>query len=209
MDTVALTMRMAKTDRGEWRDCIAQDWPEYLHAQDIHPVLVPNDPEECIPYLKGVRALILSGGDDIILRQPDDASDDPRALRDRTEYVLLQAAISRSLPVLGVCRGMQFINGFFGGSLRPIEGHVGIPHNISFNTDVPGGLFPSETMRVNSYHALGIADLGEGLKSFASAPDGSIEGVRHAEHRIVGVMWHPERPERQAGLVRRFIDFSR
>lgn len=191
-------MRMACSEYGEWRDCIAQDWMHYLSAQEIDPVLVPNHPETCTSYLENVSGLILSGGNDVVLSSREDTSDDPVAVRDRTELSLLDAAIEKGLPILGVCRGLQFLNIAFGGSNEPVADHVGPGHIATHHTihiDALQGqtLFEAGDLRVNSYHGTALAELGEGLKSFAESEDGLIEGVMHSSHNITGVMWHPER----------------
>jgi len=194
---VALTMRMTQDNHGEWRDAIAEDWTQYLHAQDLHEVLVPNDPEHCLSYLDNVSALIISGGDNILLSNLNEESDEPRTLRDRTEYTLLQAAIEKGILIFGVCRGLQLINMYFGGTLASIEEkgrHVATHHTVSIEKGKARTLFPVENMTVNSYHELKIATLGNGLHPFAKSDDSLIEGVHNEEHNLWAVMWHPERP---------------
>ena len=82
MKKIALTMRITESEfppspdglrraSGELRDSIAQDWPNFLHSIGIQAVLVPNDPNKCADYLKEAGALILTGGDDIILKNPN------------------------------------------------------------------------------------------------------------------------------------------
>jgi N5-(cytidine 5'-diphosphoramidyl)-L-glutamine hydrolase len=208
MSKIALSMRMVNSDYGEWRDAIAQDWTSYLHAQDIQPVHIPNDPAHCTKYLDGVSALILTGGDEIILTNPDEKSDDPRARRDLTEYALLKHAIEKNLPVLGVCRGIQFINTFFGGTLKKIEGHVATTHEVIITDNSIQSLFPQKNMSVNSFHDNSIDTLGKDLLPFATSNDGNIEGLVHSKYPIVGIMWHPERPEQQSNLISRFLKAS-
>jgi len=216
MDKIALTMRMMPTEYGEWRDAIAQDWANHLHPQNIQPVLVPNDPTKSPEYLKDVKALILSGGDDIVLKTPDDESDNPNAIRDKSEIAIFEAAMERGIPVLGICRGLQFINWYFGGTLEKMpdaSGHVAKYHDITV-TDAEGqNLIPEGTMNVNSFHQLDIAELGENLKIFAEDPNGVKEGIYHTEKDVTAILWHPERKfedekatEFHSNLIRRFID---
>ncbi len=194
MDKVAITMRMMPTEHGEWRDAIAQDWANVLLAQSVKPIFVPNNPEHCTRYLDEVKALILTGGDGIVLSEPNAESDDPLAIRDKTEVTLLSAAIERDIPILAVCRGLQLINWYFGGTLKKIESdivHVAKDHKVSITSEQD--LFPEGDMLVNSFHELGIDTLAEELEVFATAPDGVIEGVQHKGHKVMGIMWHPER----------------
>ena len=149
-----------------------------------------------------VAGLILSGGND--LSHLPGASNVSNA-RDRTEHALLALASRRRLPVLAVCRGMQMLNHFLGGNLRPVSGHVGCMHAVSaIGTDE---LFAAYG-EVNSFHNWGIssADLAPGLLARVQAEDGSIEAAVHETLPWIGVMWHPERPsantEQDTALIR-------
>jgi putative glutamine amidotransferase len=187
----------------EHRDGISHDWARWFDASGITPVLVPNvlhDPTRLLNELPGT-ALLLTGGDDI--------GDAPR---DRTERSLLRAAVERRLPVLGTCRGLQMINVFFGGTVarRRGDGHVATEHDIEV-IDNLGGLLPTGTFRVNSYHddcvlAAGLA--GE-LKAFALAAGGIVEGLYHPALPLAAVQWHPERRNPgealDGALVRRWL----
>ena len=109
------------------------------------------------------------------------------------------AAAGRGVPVLGVCRGFQFMNVHLGGGLSPVSGHVASYHAISSDT----GLFPE----VNSYHDYGIVadDLAPSLEVVATGPDGTVEAARHGTLPWIGVMWHPERERPFAELDRRLV----
>ncbi len=61
-------MRMVGSDYGEWRDALSHDLIDYVHRQGFEPVLIPNRPEICTEYIRDVAMLILSGGDNIILK---------------------------------------------------------------------------------------------------------------------------------------------
>ncbi|WP_461209886.1 gamma-glutamyl-gamma-aminobutyrate hydrolase family protein [Desulfocurvus sp. DL9XJH121] len=129
----------------------------------------------------GLEGLILSGGNDV--------GQCPR--RDATEGALLDTAMERGLPVLGVCRGLQFINTHLGGTVAscPDKGHVNTRHAVR---DPDSGAFLRE---VNSFHGLciGPQDLAPDLRPLACAPGGWVEAARHVRLPVAGVMWHPER----------------
>lgn len=190
MPKAALSMRMVQSEHSEWRDALSQDWIEYVNAQGVTPVAVPNDPGHCTQYLDGVDLLILTGGDNVNIK-PNEQSAMPQARRDQTEYALLTAAIEKNIPVLGVCHGMQLINVYFGGTIKPLglKEHVATEHTVTIkNSD----LFEEEVIIVNSYHNDGIETLGKDLHVWAKAGD-VIEGVKHNSLPITGLMWHPER----------------
>ena len=86
--------------------------------------------------------------------------------RDNFELKLLQFAHERSIPILGVCRGMQILNKFYGGTLEKIEGHVNRSHKIS--SDIGNS-------EVNSYHNFAVcsSDLSKKFKVWAKSTTAS------------------------------------
>ena len=171
----------------ERRDAISHDWSRFFSAHGILPVPVPNaldHPVDLLDQLPGV-GLLLTGGDDL-----------GEAPRDRTERQLLEAAVERHLPVFGTCRGLQMINLAFGGEVarRHGEGHVARNHAIEV-TDSLDGVLLTGRFQVNSFHndCVLAEGLAAGLRAFAMAPGGIVEGLYHPELPITAVQWHPER----------------
>ena len=113
-------------------------------------------------------------------------------MRDNTEKEIISYSIKKNLPIIGICRGMQVLNLNFNGKIRFNEAinHSGIKHEIQFKEK-------QKKLLINSYHNNLIKnkdDLGDNLKSIAiSSNDKSIEGFKHNESPIFGIMWHPER----------------
>lgn len=202
---IGISMRMVGSDYGEWRDALSHDLIDYVHHQGFEPVLIPNRPEICTEYIRDVAMLILSGGDNIILKSESDTSDDPRADRDRSEWKLLRTAIEDGKPVLGICRGLQFINTYYEGTCAEVaspKSHVAVDHEIQLTSELLRSLLGNQKqMTVNSFHGLGIKTLGKELIGSAVANDGGIEAVEHTKLPILGLMWHPERKCSDAGFV--------
>ena len=192
---IGISLRVEKIEKfNEKRDTISHDWINFLQKLDYFPVLIPNnltDVEDYISELK-LNGIILSGGDNI--------GEFPE--RDQTENKILEYAIKNSIPVLGVCRGMQLINTFFNGTIseNSNSGHVGKPHNIDIMNPSLVNLFGHDKLEVNSFHNNLIKkdDIGDGLDVFAlSEKDFTIEGYFHKKYPIIGVMWHPERDQQK------------
>lgn len=130
------------------------------------------------------------------------------AQRDRLEFSLFQRALLVDAPVLGICRGAQFINAVLGGTLyqdlpTQLEGAVSHQMKSPYHRPwhgvdlVPGTplyyLVKSTKLQVNSYHHQGIRELSFQLAPMAYAPDGLVEAFWHPSKTFTwGVQWHPE-----------------
>ncbi len=165
--------------------------------------LRPGD-EPCFPKLDG---LVISGGHDVepVLYKAEaevEGRYDP--VRDRFESEMIDRAVSRVLPVLGICRGAQLLNVRLGGSLLqdltrrrkatsrrrtvlPLK-NLGVSEG-SVLARVTGAC----RMKINSLHDQAIDRLGRGLRVSGADQDGIVQAVEDpaAPFRI-GVQWHPE-----------------
>ena len=139
--------------------------------------------------------------------------------RDALALALVEACVTRAVPVFGVCRGMQEMNVAFGGSLHPeirelpgrlnhrmprlASGEIHPDPEVIFADRhdvalVPGGAFArilaAETIRVNSLHGQGILKPGGRVAVEGVAEDGTIEAIRIADAPgfALGVQWHAE-----------------
>jgi len=188
---VALTLREVSAKHyDEMRDCISHDWITRLSQWNFLPILIPNLIHDPASYLEKLKPdiLILTGGENI--------GSSPK--RDATEKSILKYALAKSLPTMGVCRGMQFINNHFGGKLSPIPGHAGTSHTVKFTAPLHDICGSHAT--VNSFHNFGILpnDLAEDLTSIATDEKGYIEAFFHSRAPLMGIMWHPERGDGQS-----------
>lgn len=181
MKAVGVTQRVEIVPGyGERRDCLDQAWTKFLIGCDLLPILLPNVVKAALALCEksGVAGLVLTGGNDLAALGGDAAE------RDETENALLDFAERQSLPVLGVCRGMQVIQQRAGTPLRRVEGHVAQRQVIRINDE------PAE---VNSYHHFGAFESRPPLDVWAVADDGVVKAIRDSAKPITGIMWHPER----------------
>ena len=160
--------------------------------------------------MEGAAGLLLTGGTDVDpakygeLAGPE--TEAPDGERDEVEGKLIQEALRRDLPVLGICRGLQMLNVELGGTLTQhlerAEAHVrrtadwgAAAHEVAIE---PGTRLAEiagcARWQVNSRHHQAIRRLGAGLKvSARDAVDGTIEAVEMPWKRyVVAVQWHPE-----------------
>ncbi len=176
------------------------------------------------PRAEEFDGILFTGGEDVdpafYGEKKRYASVQANPARDEFEWALLDRALHRRLPILGICRGTQIINVKFGGTLyqdmaseAPVEVQHRQPGNRSEAThgvtltDSESRL--GETFdgscRVNSMHHQAIKRLGRGLKVTArSSEDSFVEAVEAADDYpfLLAVQWHPEeivdRPEQRA-----------
>ncbi|MBQ9960479.1 MAG: gamma-glutamyl-gamma-aminobutyrate hydrolase family protein [Firmicutes bacterium] len=137
----------------------------------------------------------------------DECSNDINDDLDAVQWALMEKAAADGKPVLGICRGMQFINVFFGGTLiqdlPDAEAHKAAPKGEPENCHK---LFTVEetalyelypvTTEVNTRHHQGVGCIGDKLKVSALWMEGMMpvmEAIEHKELPIIGVQWHPER----------------
>lgn len=165
----------------ELREILAVEWGE-LFAREFKgflplPLCVRVSFSE---YKNALSGVILSGGNDLSAFNKNAEN----LMRDEFEGEILRQCVGLKMPVLGVCRGAQFVAHFFKSEFKGLENHIG----EHFVRDENGREF-----LVNSFHNYAITKLGANLKPLAYAKDKSVEAFRHENLPIFGTMWHIER----------------
>ncbi len=178
MTFVGITQRVAEMQpHQERRDCLDQRWIAFLQECEFTLVPLPNDLKTAQSIVTEINmaGFILSGGDNI---------QQPETEREKVERYLLDYSISEKIPVIGVCRGMQFMHVYAGGALEHVEKHVRENHVLDLN---------GTKQQVNSYHEYGFREPAAGFEVLARAEDGVIEAFTNKKNLWFGQMWHPER----------------
>ncbi|RBP65100.1 anthranilate synthase component 2/putative glutamine amidotransferase [Brevibacterium sanguinis] len=205
---------------------IPADYVRMVSACGGIPVLLP--PHGQAPaVLDRVDGLILAGGADVdpgAYDSPAHPSTVSQPYRDASELMLLEAARDRRLPVLGICRGMQVINVFAGGTLHQhlpeAIGHSdyqpapGVYGEVEVST-VPGTLAEAvlgPRLTAPCYHHQGIERLGAELRASGHNREGLIEILEPEtveDWWMLGVQWHPEHHAEDERVVQALVTAAR
>lgn len=185
---IGVTQRVRYVDSyDEYRDELDHQVMAWVVSAGHIPVAIPNaliakgnQTLEVWLTRMGIEGLLFSGGNDIGEFEQ----------RDSTERFVLQWAREANIPVLGLCRGMQFMAVEAGATLKPVKNHVATRHSIEQVGD------DFETIEsVNSYHNHAIASCPADYHITARSTDGEIEAIKHESMPWEAWMWHPEREE--------------
>lgn len=176
--------------------------------------------ERLLPVVDG---FVLTGGQDVDPQRYGATADDPgyeklgeiTPLRDSVETAILDYAYTFDVPLLGICRGMQTMNVYFGGTLHldlpadfdgvdKLSGRsifhwqTEEPTEVSHYIDIERGsalreVMGAATCAVNSFHHQGVKKVGEGFNVVARGADGLVEAIEAQDRTfMLGVQWHPE-----------------
>lgn len=216
---------------GATTSTLSRSYTDAVYRAGGIPVILPqvNNAEAASEILSRLDGLLLTGGADInpsyygedILNETVEID----AHRDTIDVLYAEAALSRKLPVMAICRGEQLLNVVLGGSLYqdlPSQKPSEIAHrqkgDLRFPTQsvtVEKGsmlnkIMGAETLRVNSSHHQAVKVPSDKVKVTAHAEDGVVEAYESAEKGqwILAVQFHPEQLVRvENGWLALFIAF--
>ena len=176
--------------------------PNYAAAMEAAGVTYAIETENV--DVSQFERLLLPGGDDIqpsIFGQENHGSRKIDEALDRRQLAIMDAFVKAGKPVLGICKGSQIINVYFGGDIiQDLPTNTAHQHNVTDQTHtavcVPGSVLEQLYGRfctINSSHHQGNGKIGKGLHVTMMAGDGVVEGIEHESLPIIAVQWHPER----------------
>jgi putative glutamine amidotransferase len=192
---------------------LRQNYADAVSQAGGLPVLLPPLPEHAGAYLDRLDGVIISGGNFDVdpalfgagARHPSVRTKD---LRTAFEMLMVEGALKRDLPLLGICGGEQLLHVVLGGTLIqhiPDEVANALAHEQPAPRDQPGhtvrlvagtrlqAIVGADELAVNSSHHQAARDVPAGVVVNAVAADGVIEGIEVPERRFcLGVQWHPE-----------------
>jgi putative glutamine amidotransferase len=199
-------------------DYIENDMVNYVYRAGGLPVFLPDLIDSgWKKLLQKCDGLVMQGGSDVCPESygepylnkekwPGDK------YRDEIELDMVREALALKIPILGICRGAQLLNAYFGGTLyqdmasenaqfiehRNAKAYDTIKHQLVLEA---GGKLEKiysdeEDLWVNTVHHQGIKSLGKDLRVEAISPkDDLVEAFSYngsEKHWVLGVQWHPE-----------------
>lgn len=195
MKKVLISQRVDLIDKyQEVRDSVDQKLIDWILSLGFIPILVSNklvstkiqncnnlkNQNKLSTFLQMISpdAIILSGGNNI----------GQFRCRDITEYLLLNWAKDKKIPLLGICRGMQIMSVWSKVKLIKVYGHVNTRKKLKIID--PHSNWPVE---VNSFHNWAISKCPKGYAIQTISYDDIIKSIKHQTLPWEGWMWHPER----------------
>ena len=214
-------------ETGEYR--ITYPYTDCLLRLGATPLLLPftDDKDELVRILDLCDGFLLSGGHDIHPSYYGEKMQEycapTAAPRDEQESFLTPKMLETKKPLLAICRGIQVLNVFCGGTLYQDIHAQGVTEKLHRQADTPeahkvtpvagtltADILGTDPIAVNTLHHQAIKDLGAGLRVAAYSEDGLIEAVDMPNHPfLLGVQWHPEmlaaNNPAQMEIFRRFL----
>ncbi len=212
------------------RDYVNSDYINAVLRNGGVPAVIPassiiEGPKEALSFCDG---LLFPGGEDI---HPWYYGEEPLPvigeLRPEIDEAFLKAGkygLMHKIPMLGICKGHQFLNVLLGGSLYQdlsMRKKDSIQHlqkrkrsYLTHRVEILEGtrlssILGQGTCQTNSMHHQAVKELGKGLRASAYAPDGVIEAMEDEEGLILGIQWHPENLIESAPIMNKlFADFA-
>lgn len=211
MPVIGIGCMIIETESGAFKSAVSNQYVEAVIKGGGVPIMLPYTQARLADqWLSLCDGLIMPGGYDIqpLLYDEDSRQGlgrvDPK--EDNYQLELLNKAICRDMPVLGICKGCQLINVALGGNLyqdlkeipTEIQHYMKaddpvVAHKVCAEPSLPIGKLLGKSFYTNSFHHQAIHKLGEGLQVMAHTSDGVVEAVFAKDKKFVwGIQWHPE-----------------
>ncbi len=198
MPKIAVVLPKGMTKITDWR--LDAYFMPLIKAGAFPFALPESQNRELISFqLSQADGLLITGGIDV---HPSNYGAEPEENGvydtdyDKHCFLVLECAMARKMPVLGICRGEQLLNVGCGGSLViDIPSHKGgVFHALKEVSGKIAEAMGTENITVNSFHHQIIDRVAPDFRVAARSPEGYVEAIEHETLPfVVGVQWHPER----------------
>ena len=213
---IGITTRIIYED-GIRKLFVNEQYIEYVKKANLTPIILPMI-DNIEDILEICDAFLITGGDDIDSlwyneeRSPMLGKFDLKM--DNHDKKVIEYAYKHNKPLFGICRGLQAINAFLGGSLiqhiedeshKKFEGNQ--PFEVVENNSIFSKIYTNNS-KINSYHHQAIKVLAPNF-IVCGYSNGQIEAISHTEKPIFAVQWHPEKinDEESINLIKEFANY--
>ncbi len=208
MKKIAISQRLISNQKYfEIREALDIKWGLLFKELNFLPIILPIEfnYKKIFENIK-IEGIILTGGNDLNVISKSSLS----LKRDNFEKAIIRYGIKKNIPIYGMCRGMEIITEYFGGSLKKVKGQVGVRQKLNINNN---SKYFSELIKiksVNSFHNYAVDNLPKDLIVSASNKNGIIKAIEHKKYKILSQMWHTERESKfdknQVNLIKNFFN---
>lgn len=191
-----ITQREGTNQYGDPTDILESAYVRFYELLGFIPVPVSNHTKNFEKLFdEKVDLLIVVGGGSLDSRYYDrNHNDELQPHRDAMEEKLIRYCVSHGIPIIGTCRGMQYINVLFGGRLfyhpkLKVKRPRGEDHRVLLVKE-------NRHIYVNNYHkdCVFIENLAPVFTPVAiDEENGVVEAYESEEMKILALQWHPER----------------
>lgn len=183
---------------------VGVQYTNQLQREDIIPIIIVDSPN-LEDTLNMCDAFLIIGGDDIDPVCYGDNNDlglskDIHPVCDKVDNAIIEHGVKNKKPMFGICRGIQAIAAFMGGTLVQDLKHENVSHPLvedhkhyidKVNNFGVAKLLPDHFL-INSWHHQAVKQAPQGFEIIFKN-DETIEAIEHTTLPILGVQWHPER----------------
>lgn len=171
----------------------SKNYLKYFKRRGVEINVISSRNENIELCMDRCELLILPGGGDVPNEYMDsDSKHEEQKQRDIFEKKLIELARQRNIPIIGICRGFQFLNGYYGGKVSYLSDQEHVQQNYHDVT-----LHDGRKINVNSSHKCGVyrKNLSSKFQGIAMREeDECMEAYYSDELNILAFQWHPERP---------------
>ena len=198
MKNILISGKIIKDKYNQIGEFLDEAWINYFKNKNIN-LINCNVPTNKLLKKLTISGVILTGGNDLYKIKKKRFN----KIRDIKDSKLLNFALSNNIPVLGVCRGFQFIASKMGGVISKKKGHVKKKHILKVNDKIFNQKI--KKININSFHDYVVIKLSKKFRKTYQLSDKSIELAISNNKKILLMMFHPERKNISDRVIKKII----